>query len=113
VVHARPDTPLSAELLLRPTTNHPDLTTVLTPGMQRTIHLTLQRDEHGRPVDALYVHGDAPRDQAPSSSLTVTGQPTNAGVPRRAKSLSRKRAMCGSNRSCAHSAGSSSANQRT
>ncbi|MGB6164495.1 MAG: hypothetical protein WCF33_16055 [Pseudonocardiaceae bacterium] len=59
-----PGTPLSAELLLRPTIRHPDLTTVLTPGMQRAIHLTLQRDEHGRPVDALYVHGDAPREES-------------------------------------------------
>ena len=59
-----PDTPLSAELLLRPTIHHPDLTTVLAPGMQQTIHLTLQRDEHGRPVDALYVRGDAPREES-------------------------------------------------
>ncbi len=59
-----PGTPLSAELLLRPTIRHPDLTTVLAPGMQRAIHLTLQRDEHGRPVDALYVHGDAPREES-------------------------------------------------
>lgn len=59
-----PETALSAELLLRPTIRHPDLTTVLAPGMQQTIHLTLQRDEHGRPVDALYVHGDAPRDES-------------------------------------------------
>jgi phosphoribulokinase len=59
-----PDTPLSAELLLRPTINHPDLTTVLAPGMQRTIRLTLQRDEHNRPVDALHVRGDAPREES-------------------------------------------------
>jgi phosphoribulokinase len=61
-----PDTALSVELLLRPTIHHPDLTTVLAPGMQQTIHLTLQRDEHGRPVDALYVHGDAPRQESHS-----------------------------------------------
>jgi phosphoribulokinase len=59
-----PDTPLSAELLLRPTIHHPDLTTVLAPGMQQTIHLTLQRDEQGRPVDALCVRGDAPREES-------------------------------------------------
>lgn len=59
-----PDTPLSAELLLRPTIHHPDLTTVLAPGTQQAIHLALQRDEHGRPVDALYVHGDAPREES-------------------------------------------------
>jgi hypothetical protein len=32
--------------------------------MQQTIHLTLQRDEHGRPVDALYVRGDTPREES-------------------------------------------------
>jgi phosphoribulokinase len=50
------DTLLSAELLLRP-----------------TIHLTLQRDEHGRPVDCLYVHGDAPREESRRSEpLAIT-----------------------------------------
>jgi phosphoribulokinase len=64
-----PDTALSAELLLRPTIHHPDLTTVLAPGMQQTIHLTLQRDEHGRPVDALYVHPG----KRPTGSRTRSG----------------------------------------
>ena len=59
-----PETPLSVELLLRATIDHPDLTTVLAPGMQQTIHLTLQRDEHGQPVDALHVHGDAPQEES-------------------------------------------------
>jgi phosphoribulokinase len=59
-----PDTPLSVELLLRPTINHPDLTTVLAPGMQQTIHLTLQRDEYGQPVNALHVHGNAPQEES-------------------------------------------------
>lgn len=66
-----PETPLSAELLLRPTIHHPDLTTVLAPGMQQTIHLTLQRDEDGRPVDALYVHGDAPRKESRRVEKTI------------------------------------------
>ena len=59
-----PETPLSVELILRATIDHPDLTTVLAPGMQQTIHLTLQRDEHGQPVDALHVHGDAPQEES-------------------------------------------------
>lgn len=57
VRHDPPGTPLSAELMLRPTIRHPDLTGVLTPGVRRAIHLKLERDEDGRPVDTLHVHG--------------------------------------------------------
>ena len=63
-VAGRPDppgTPLSAELLLRPTIDHPDLTGVLDAGTGDTgrtaMHLRLHRDTDGRPVDALHVHG--------------------------------------------------------
>ncbi|HEY1917174.1 MAG TPA: phosphoribulokinase [Streptosporangiaceae bacterium] len=59
-----PGTPLAAELLLRPTVGHPDLTGVLAEGDQHAIHLKLARDEHGRPVDALHVHGHAPREDS-------------------------------------------------
>lgn len=52
-----PGTPLSAELLLRPTIRQPDLTEVLQPDVTRTIHLRLARDTDGRPVDNLHVHG--------------------------------------------------------
>ena len=58
--HDPPGTQLSAELLLRPTIRHPDLTTVLADT--ESMHLKLTRDEHGRPVDALHVHGYAPRE---------------------------------------------------
>ena len=54
-----PDTPLSAELLLRPTIRHPDLTAILA-GSGGSMHLKLTRDEDGRPVDSLHVHGYAP-----------------------------------------------------
>jgi phosphoribulokinase len=57
-------TPLSAELLLRPTARHPDLSGVLTDDDQRTVHLKLIRDADGRPVDALHIHGYAPREDA-------------------------------------------------
>ncbi|GAA4072490.1 phosphoribulokinase [Actinomadura miaoliensis] len=51
-----PGTPLSAELLLRPTIDHPELAGVLKePGT--AMHLRLRRDTDGRPVDALHVHG--------------------------------------------------------
>jgi phosphoribulokinase len=56
------DHPLSATLLLRPTIRHPDLSTVLTDDNRRAIHLKLVRDEDGKPVDALHVHGHAPRE---------------------------------------------------
>ena len=59
-----PGTPLSAELLLRPTILHPDLSDVLTDDDRRTVHLKLIRDGEGRPVDALHIHGYAPREDA-------------------------------------------------
>jgi phosphoribulokinase len=61
---AATDTPLSAELLLRPTIQHPDLTDVLTDDDRRTVHLRLMRDADGRPVDALHIHGYAPREDS-------------------------------------------------
>jgi phosphoribulokinase len=85
-------TPLSAELLLRPTIRHPDLNGVVPDGVvpgstvfdgtvfdgtvfdgmvfdgrgggSRAIHLRLARDADGRPVDALHVHGDAAREDS-------------------------------------------------
>ncbi len=62
-----PDTPLSAELMLRPTIQHPDLTGVLVPTPNQAVHLKLERDSDGRPVDTLHVHGYAP----PEESRTV------------------------------------------
>lgn len=52
-----PDTPLSAEVLLRPTIRQPDLTEILQPDLTRTAHLRLARDTDGRPVDSLHIHG--------------------------------------------------------
>ncbi|MCP9966107.1 phosphoribulokinase [Actinomadura madurae] len=55
-----PGTPLSAELLLRPTIDHPELADVLDGGAGDSgtaMHLRLHRDTDGRPVDALHVHG--------------------------------------------------------
>jgi phosphoribulokinase len=61
--HDRPGTPLSAELLLRPTIRHPDLSEILAASGQ-SMHLKLTRDEDGRPVDALHIHGYAPREES-------------------------------------------------
>jgi phosphoribulokinase len=59
-----PGTPLSAELLLRPTIRHPDLSAVLAQVAGDTMHLKLIRDTDGRPVDALHVHGHAPVEES-------------------------------------------------
>lgn len=58
-----PGTPLSAELLLRPTIRHPDLTAILA-GSGGSMHLKLTRDSDGRPVDSLHIHGYAPREDS-------------------------------------------------
>ncbi|MEU9890567.1 phosphoribulokinase [Sphaerisporangium sp. NPDC051017] len=62
--HDPPGTPLSAELVLRPTIRHPDLSGVLADNERRAIHLKLSRDEDGRPVDALHVHGYAAAEES-------------------------------------------------
>jgi phosphoribulokinase len=57
------NTPLSAELLLRPTIRHPDLSQILTDQRSRAMHVKMLRDNDGRPVDALHVHGYVPREE--------------------------------------------------
>jgi phosphoribulokinase len=57
-----PGGPLSATVLLRPTIPHPDLSAVLTDDTRKALHLKLMRDEDGKPVDALHIHGHAPRE---------------------------------------------------
>lgn len=59
-----PGTPLSAELMLRPTIPHPDLQQLIGSTTQHAVHLRLARDEQGRPVDALHVHGYADREES-------------------------------------------------
>jgi hypothetical protein len=59
-----PDTPLSAELMLRPTIDHPDLSGVLGDADHTAMHLKLLREPDGRPVDALHVHGYAQPEEA-------------------------------------------------
>jgi phosphoribulokinase len=50
----------SATILLRPTVPHPNLAEIITDDVREAIHLRLTRDEDGRPVDAIHVHGYAP-----------------------------------------------------
>ncbi|MGH7749883.1 MAG: phosphoribulokinase, partial [Candidatus Dormibacteria bacterium] len=59
---AAEDDPLSATVLLSPTIPHPDLSAVLTDDTRQALHLKLTRDQDGKPVDALHIHGHAPRE---------------------------------------------------
>ncbi|MFL6054496.1 MAG: phosphoribulokinase [Actinoallomurus sp.] len=59
-----PGAPLSADLVLRPTIPHPDLSAVLADDDGRAIQLRLTRDEDGRPVDTLRVHGNVPVEES-------------------------------------------------
>ncbi|MFI5953059.1 phosphoribulokinase [Cryptosporangium sp. NPDC051539] len=59
-----PGTPLSAELLLRPTIKHPALSSVLTDDHRDAIHLKIMRDQDGTPTDCLHVHGPASQEEA-------------------------------------------------
>jgi phosphoribulokinase len=76
-----PGTPLSAELLLRPTIRHPDLTEILQPDLTRTIHLRLARDTDGRPVDSLHIHGYTTAEENAAAEKMVWHA---LGDPRRA-----------------------------
>lgn len=59
-----PGTPLSAELLLRPTIQHPALSSVLTDDHRTAMHLKIMRDQDGTPTDCLHVHGYASSEEA-------------------------------------------------
>lgn len=58
------DDPLSAKLLLRPTISHPDLPAILSDDTREAMHLTLIRDDDGKPVDAVHIHSYAHPDLA-------------------------------------------------
>jgi phosphoribulokinase len=74
-------TPLSAELLLRPTIRHPDLTGILSDSGQ-SMHLRLTRDTDGRPVDSLQVLGYAPREDSHTLQKAIwTGLGEGAELP--------------------------------
>jgi phosphoribulokinase len=53
----------SATILLRPTVPHPNLAGIITDDVRESIHLKLTRDEDGRPVDAIHVHGYSPPER--------------------------------------------------
>lgn len=76
-----PGTPLSAELMLRPTIQHPTLSGVLTSDNRTAMHLKIMRDSDGAPTDCLHVHGHASAEEAQQvekaiwSELDVDGGP--------------------------------------
>ena len=49
---------LNVRHILRPTLPHPDLTPLLEQGANPGLHLELLRDNDGKPVDMLELHGD-------------------------------------------------------
>ncbi len=49
---------LNVRHILRPTLPHPDLTPLLEQGANSGLHLELLRDNDGKPVDMLELHGD-------------------------------------------------------
>lgn len=59
-----PGSPLSAELMLRPTIQHPALNSVLSDDHTSAMHLKIIRDRDGTPTDCLHVRGDASSEEA-------------------------------------------------
>lgn len=78
--HNDPTVPLSAELMLRPTIRHPDLTEVLQPGLNRAMHLRLERDDDGRPVDTLHIHGYVDQEESIALEKAIWESIGDAGV---------------------------------
>jgi phosphoribulokinase len=74
-----PGTPLSVTILLRPTIRHPNFAEILTDLPTRAMHLKLMRDENGRPVDALHIHGYATVEE---SSLVAKAIWDDLGIDR-------------------------------
>jgi phosphoribulokinase len=56
-----PNEARSATLLLRPTISHPDLSKIIGEDVQEAMHVKLIRDDDGKPVDTVHVHGYADR----------------------------------------------------
>ncbi|ALE72409.1 MULTISPECIES: phosphoribulokinase [unclassified Pseudonocardia] len=72
-------TPLSATVMLRPTIPHPDLSGVMQPGLTRAMHLKLERDPDGRPVESLHVHGYVPHEESVAVEKSIWAEMGDAG----------------------------------
>jgi phosphoribulokinase len=76
-----PGTPLSAELLLRPTVQHPSLSSVLTDDHRTAMHLKIMRDADGTPTDCLHVHGHASTEEARQLEKIIWSELEEDGGP--------------------------------
>lgn len=79
--HDPPGTPLSAELMLRPTLRQPPLCSVLTDDSQTAMHLKILRDADGTPTDCLHVHGYASTEDAHQIEKAIWAELDVAGGP--------------------------------
>ncbi len=76
-----PGTPLSAELMLRPTIQHPALANVLTDDHRTAMHLKIMRDQDGTPTDCLHVHGHASTEEAKQLEKVIWEELASNGGP--------------------------------
>jgi phosphoribulokinase len=76
-----PGTPLSSELLLRPTIQHPALSGVLTDDHRTAMHLKIIRDKDGTPTDCLHVHGHASAEEARQLEKIIWSELDTDGGP--------------------------------
>lgn len=74
-------TPLSAELMLRPTIRHPALSAVLTDDHRGAMHLKVLRDGDGTPTDCLHVHGHASTEEIQQVEKVIWSELDVAGGP--------------------------------
>ena len=66
-----PDDPRSATLLLRPTVAHPDLSRIIGENTRQAMHVKLVRDDDGKPVDTVHIHGYADRTTTRRVELAI------------------------------------------
>ncbi len=76
-----PGTPLSAELMLRPTIQHPALASVLTDDHRTAMHLKIMRDQDGTPTDCLHVHGHASTEETKQLEKVIWEELAATGGP--------------------------------
>jgi phosphoribulokinase len=76
-----PGTPLSAEVLLRPTIQHTDLTAALTDDLRAAMHLKILRDVDGTPTDCLHVHGYSSVEDTRELEQVIWGAVGAVGPP--------------------------------
>ena len=74
------DIPLSAELMLRPTIQHPPLNRLLSDD-NKTMHLEIVRDRDGTPTDSLHVHGHASAEEAGQLEKAIWAELNEEGGP--------------------------------